>query len=102
MRRISSFFAVLVTALAVLFVSAPAQAAAGPIITQAGNALKSTNIYLDSRAELKLTGDQVYQLKAAMNGPHSIFVAVLPNSAIGEVGGENNLPNALATATNRP
>jgi hypothetical protein len=72
----------------------------GPIIERAAQALKSDPVYVDPAAERKLSAAEEDELRQEIrDSGAAIFVAVLPEAVIDEVGGDaNQVPVALRTA----
>lgn len=78
---------------------------AGPIIHDAGVAIKDgKSVYVDPNAVGSgLTNDDVSKLDSLIaNGPHPIYIAVLPIDVRNEVPKAANLPRALYDATDLP
>jgi hypothetical protein len=68
---------------------APA-AAAGPIVDRAASALATSPVYVDPQAERALSPSETAQLRNEIEtrGHGPIYVAVLPNAALEEAGGD--------------
>ena len=74
---------------------------AGPIISDAAQALKTDNVYVDPAAERKISDSEADELRREItNSGTAIFIAVLPAAAVDEVGGDaNQVPVALRDTT---
>jgi hypothetical protein len=85
-HRLSS--ALVATAAAALLVAAPA--AAGPIIDRAVEGLERDNVYVEPVLEGELSGSELQEVRDAIAEADAgdVFVAVLPDEALGEAGGD--------------
>src|SRR4051812_21787634 len=65
-------------------------ATAGPIVDRAATALQSNPVYVDPAAEKSITAAQAERLRTEIEttGHGPIYIAVLPNAALNEAGGD--------------
>jgi hypothetical protein len=88
--------------IALLVSAVPARAqSGGPIVERTAQALKTDNVYVDPAAERKISEGEADELRQEIRDTGvAIFIAVLPQAAVDEVGGDpNQVPLALGTAT---
>lgn len=94
---------VLATALLSLLLTAPAaaQTQTDTVVGAAGQALRSESVFVHPGANPTIGEDAADELRKKINDSgQPIFIAVLPASAIQEVGGDaNDLPKAVRDAT---
>jgi hypothetical protein len=74
----------------VLALAFAGSATAGPIVDRAATALQSNPVYVDPAAERSITPAQAERLRTAIEttGHGPIYIAVLPNAALNEAGGD--------------
>ncbi|MBA2752692.1 MAG: hypothetical protein H0U41_10760, partial [Actinobacteria bacterium] len=95
MRRL---IAVLI-GIAVLLIVGASPASAGPMVDRAAEALRRDPVFVDDAAERKISGGDAEQIRDRIRkGGKPVFVAVLPQAAIAETGGD---PAQLALALGR-